>query len=204
MIVRNLLAGLGVLSVIAATAIAVNAYSSSDFEQDRPPRLKVSYVGLDLASTAGVELLDARISRAVDEICSVNGDLSLAAKAHERRCRDAAWASVRPQVDRAIDRARHPAPGPRAPSLIDDIEEQSGSVRKSVLAALDRSFAEGIVANWYGSGAHGFVYPGPRTSVGGLSCRAITVTRRSHDEQQVLAQGLVCLSPEGAWVVPAG
>ncbi|MES2755693.1 MAG: UrcA family protein [Pseudomonadota bacterium] len=110
--VRNLLALAGLLAVALVAAIGIQAYDNYDPVLDAdPPRLAVSYVGLDLATPEGVELLEGRINRAIDKICpddrSRHRNLKHAAAVS--RCRRDAVASVGPQVDGAIAAAERRA-----------------------------------------------------------------------------------------------
>lgn len=66
--------------------------------------IRVGYAGLDLASPAGVDTLNRRIGRAVDQICSADGFRPLASAV--RRCKREAHASANPQLANAIAAAR--------------------------------------------------------------------------------------------------
>ena len=200
MIVRNVLAGCGILALAGISAVAVNA--NWDEFSDHPPRLAVSFSGLDLASSEGLDILNARIRRAIDEVCDDHGSRSLEAQRLEQVCRANAWAGVRPQLDAAIYRARDGRLGRQTEqaSVVGDIARQPGGIRKSVGKALQRSFDTGITANWYSWGSKGLVYAGPRTVSAGRPCRAVTVTVKSHGEQQVLTQGTVCETAYGVLV----
>ena len=66
-------------------------------------RVAVTYADLNLASASGVAVLDRRIARALDTVCS---DYTLFQRAF-RECRARAAALVVPQRDAAIARASH-------------------------------------------------------------------------------------------------
>lgn len=197
-----MLAGVGVLTIVALSAIGINAYGGG---HDRhPPRLGVSFRGLDLTTREGLDLLDARIGQAVDAVCGYEVSGSIFRYRVSERCRADAWASVRPQVEHAIALARHGGVDPgRAPrresvSVLDDIDAQPDGIRDSIHRALERSFRQGLTANWYAAGAHGFVYAGWHSTLDGFACRMMTVTTKAHGEQQIIASGPVCLLPDGS------
>lgn len=87
------------LATAMATAMAAigatPAAASGDWDRGERQQIVVPSAGLDLSSDAGIDILAARIDRAVRRIC-----------AHDRQCQDEAWASTQRQVARAIDRAR--------------------------------------------------------------------------------------------------
>lgn len=202
MIVRNVLAALGFLTVAAVAAVSINAYGV--FSDDPPPRLAVSFSGVDLTTPEGLDRLDSRISRAVDEICRTDATRGLSAKRLEDRCRANAWASVRPQVDRAIERARAERRTGYADnrSVLDDIARQPSGTRRSIQEALGRSFSTGTTANWYSWGGKGLVYAGATFVDRASICRRMSVTSKSHGVQSVIADGPVCRSPYGVLESP--
>ena len=80
---------------LAMAMAAAPAAASGDWDRGERQQIVVPSAGLDLSSEAGIDILAARIDRAVRRIC-----------AHDRRCQDEAWASTQGQVARAIERAR--------------------------------------------------------------------------------------------------
>ncbi|CAN5544121.1 hypothetical protein BH10PSE14_BH10PSE14_24360 [soil metagenome] len=90
--IKSVLAGIGVIAVAGATAVALQAGYDDGYQ---PRSLAVSHAGLDLTSPAGVALLQERVERAVRRVCD-----------DDQQCRDDAWAGARPQIWAAIDAAR--------------------------------------------------------------------------------------------------
>jgi UrcA family protein len=69
----------------------------------------ITYADLNLASAAGERTLNRRVGSAVSELCAeaTGGfDGSLTAKVATIRCGNSAWDQARPQIDRAVGRAR--------------------------------------------------------------------------------------------------
>lgn len=69
----------------------------------------ITYADLNLASAAGERTLNRRVGSAVSELCSeatggFNGSLTV--KIAAIRCNKSAWGQARPQIDRAVGRAR--------------------------------------------------------------------------------------------------
>jgi len=64
----------------------------------------VRYADLDLASPVGVELLSMRVGGAVTRVCSPLDQRSTFAE--HGSCKSFAWNGAKPQMDRAIARAR--------------------------------------------------------------------------------------------------
>ncbi len=79
------------VAAIAAAGVA-QAHDGDRYARDQ---VVVPSAGLDLSTPAGVDILAARLDRAVRQICG-----------WDRRCQDEAWASTEWQVARAIDKAR--------------------------------------------------------------------------------------------------
>jgi UrcA family protein len=65
---------------------------------------RVQYADLDLASPAGVELLGTRVGSAVTRVCSPLDQRSTFSE--HGACKSFAWNGARPQMDRAVVRAR--------------------------------------------------------------------------------------------------
>ena len=69
----------------------------------------VSYADLNLASARGVKMLNGRIDFAVSDLCTEatgGRDGSLRIAVEQQGCESGAWNSARPQIDRAVQRAR--------------------------------------------------------------------------------------------------
>lgn len=105
--IRNLLAltGLLALALIAAVTLQAQGYFDDYYDDEPPPREAVSTDGYDLSSPAGVRMLEGRINAAIDRVCPDDRTKSLKRFQSVRECREAAVASVRPQMDRAIAQA---------------------------------------------------------------------------------------------------
>jgi UrcA family protein len=70
---------------------------------------RVSYADLNLASFTGEKILNRRVGSAVGDLCneSTGGDTrSLHGTVNMMRCSKQAWTGARPQIARAIQRAR--------------------------------------------------------------------------------------------------
>jgi UrcA family protein len=70
-------------------------------EGGRPTAI-VSYADLDLGSSSGVATLHGRIYRAASHICFEDGRTDLATRLNYASCFNAALASAKVQVDRAV------------------------------------------------------------------------------------------------------
>ncbi len=100
---RNLLALIGLLTVIFAAGFAAYANRNS-FYDDTPRKMAVSFAGLDLSSDQGRNMLEARIKRALSAVCGNEWETrSLIEKSSISQCRRDALAGTRPQVDRAVE-----------------------------------------------------------------------------------------------------
>jgi len=69
----------------------------------------VSYTDLNLASPAGERTLNRRVGAAVSSLCTevvAAVDGSLTVKYAALRCKSSAWGQARPQISRAVQRAR--------------------------------------------------------------------------------------------------
>lgn len=105
------------LSISAALAATVaTAAAAPALGQSRPvvvtaprdealPTRRVGYADLDLAKHAGQATLTRRVGAAVREVC-VESLGQLPPLLLGQQCRSTAWGSARPQMDRAIQRAR--------------------------------------------------------------------------------------------------
>lgn len=60
---------------------------------------------LDLKSRAGVTTMQRRVTSAVQMMCRIVPPASAAKQRESRTCREFAWASARPQMDRAVQMA---------------------------------------------------------------------------------------------------
>lgn len=100
--IRNVLAGIGFLTVVGAGAAGV--YATRWNSGDQPERLAVSVRGLDLTNSEGQRLLDLRVNAAIDRVCDSRGSYSMS-RFEEQDCRRKARAGADPQIARAIDRA---------------------------------------------------------------------------------------------------
>lgn len=60
---------------------------------------------LNLATSAGVSTMENRVTGAIKSMCTVTGSTGVAPANEGKTCRDFAWASAKPQMDRAIQAA---------------------------------------------------------------------------------------------------
>lgn len=68
--------------------------------------VRVVYVGdLDLKSATGQQEMEKRVSKAVDEICTLPTPLPSYKGQMEKPCRDEAWAGARSQMANAVQMA---------------------------------------------------------------------------------------------------
>lgn len=65
----------------------------------------VSIADLDLKSAAGQQEMEKRVGKAVEDMCAIVGPLPSYKGPMEKPCRDEAWASARPQMTYAVERA---------------------------------------------------------------------------------------------------
>ena len=110
----RLLAAVGAIAVVV-TAIAV---STPALAKDGPvvvvanPDLvtrRVTYADLNLASLPGEAALNRRVGNAVNSLCveATGGEHNIYGfNVADRNCRTSAWTQARPQISRAIHRAR--------------------------------------------------------------------------------------------------
>lgn len=66
----------------------------------------VSIKDLDLATPGGAAELEKRVGGAVESICASPPPFTNDEKRDSKACSDYAWATARPQMDRALQRAR--------------------------------------------------------------------------------------------------
>lgn len=100
---RNLLAFIGLLTLVFAAGFAAFANGQSFFDET-PRRMAVSYKGLDLSSDEGRKMLEARIKRALSAVCgNVRDTRQLKEQALIKQCRRDALAGTQPQVERAVE-----------------------------------------------------------------------------------------------------
>lgn len=103
--------GLAILSTMV-TVMFVGAVmpAKADAASGRGPvarEQRVSYRDLDLTETGGVHTLDRRVRAAARDVCAtVRDPMALAALV---ACRRSTLAATRPQIDRAVSRAREAA-----------------------------------------------------------------------------------------------
>lgn len=100
---RNVLAFIGLLTLIFAAGFAAYANRAS-FYDETPKKMAVSFEGLDLSSDQGRNMLEARIKRAITAVCgNVMDSNGLQEQMLIRKCRRNALAGTRPQVERAVE-----------------------------------------------------------------------------------------------------
>ena len=93
--------------VFATPAIAQDiVVTSKKVPEGFEPVQKVVKIGdLNLATTAGVAEMEKRVSQAVNSICRAPVGAPYWEERDSKMCRDFAWESARPQMDRAIRKA---------------------------------------------------------------------------------------------------
>src|SRR5512147_451076 len=70
-----------------------------------PVSQTVNIADLNLATSAGGSAMEKRVSGAIKSMCTVTGPTGVAPAKEGKTCRDYAWASARPQMDRAVQAA---------------------------------------------------------------------------------------------------
>lgn len=92
-------------AMMGVALVAAPAFAQGDspvvVEGGRPTAI-VSYADLDLGSSSGLATLNGRINRAASRICFEDGRTDLATRINYTNCFDAALASAKMQVDRAV------------------------------------------------------------------------------------------------------
>lgn len=74
--------------------------------QSRDQIIRTVYIGdLDLKDEAGRKAMEERVDKAVNEMCAIPTPLPTYGEKMTKPCRDDAWASARPQMDRAVARS---------------------------------------------------------------------------------------------------
>ena len=94
------------LIIAAAFAAASLTPAAAASPPGNGPSVAVSFAGLDLRSEAGREILQGRVHRAAEQMCSDEGVRELARTLAGRRCMDSAIASANDQIALAITRGR--------------------------------------------------------------------------------------------------
>ena len=115
-------------SICAAVAVTLAGFavSPSALATERPvmvianpdhPIRRITYADLNLASAAGEATLHRRVGTAVHSLCEeTTGGLPRFAWDREGRdCRLSTWAQARPQIDRAVQRAKYIASAGNVP-----------------------------------------------------------------------------------------
>jgi len=68
--------------------------------------MRAVYIGdLDLKTAAGQQAMEKRVEQAVVEMCAIPSPIPSYGEEMTRPCRDEAWASARPQMGRAVQKA---------------------------------------------------------------------------------------------------
>jgi UrcA family protein len=92
-------------ALMGVALISVPAFAQGEnpvvVEGGRPTAI-VSYADLDLGSSSGVATLNGRIYRAASHICVEDGRTDLATRLNYANCFNAALASAKVQIDRAV------------------------------------------------------------------------------------------------------
>ena len=94
-------AGLVVLAPSASARERPVVVTARDLEA---PTRRVSYADLNLASLQGERTLNGRVDHAVTDVCAESADGSRYFQ--DMDCRNFAWRGARPQIARAVQRAR--------------------------------------------------------------------------------------------------
>ena len=90
---------------IASMLFAFSAYQFAPAHADETRSVRISYADLNLSSPAGQKALDARVRRAISEVCDSGLQDPLAWSSDVRRCREKARAGAHTQVAVAMAKA---------------------------------------------------------------------------------------------------
>lgn len=187
--VRNLLAGVGLLSIVLVSAVALRASEEDWFARTPPPSMAVSYSGLDLSTTPGIAAIEGRIGDAIVNVCGNDQD-----------CRRSAYIGTRPQVARAAVRAAGPMHsaayiGAQAVSIEPQLLDLSTDEQRRVTGPLEHAFEIGAATSWWAWPKHGHVRISSAAYYGGVECRNVSITQSKSGNDLVMAEGLRCVVP---------
>ena len=95
--------GVGLTGIVPSAAAKQQKATVTAPGPDAPTR-RVSYADLNLASLQGEKTLNRRVGYAVSSVCEESaGRLEYL---EGSKCRNFAWSGARPQIERAVQRAR--------------------------------------------------------------------------------------------------
>lgn len=69
-------------------------------------KTNVSIKDIDLSTPSGAKEMERRVAKAVDFVCQSHTAYAKEEQREAKACSDFAWASARPQMDRAVQSAR--------------------------------------------------------------------------------------------------
>ena len=95
--------GVALMGIAPSASAKPQSAVVTALDPDAPTR-RVSYADLNLASLQGEKVLNRRVGSAVTDVCreATNG----IGYYEDTKCRSFAWGGARPQIDRAVLRAR--------------------------------------------------------------------------------------------------
>lgn len=69
-------------------------------------KTNVSIQDIDLSTPSGAKEMERRVAKAVDFVCQTHAAYAKEEQREAKACTDFAWASARPQMDRAVQSAK--------------------------------------------------------------------------------------------------
>ena len=91
---------------LAAPAVAAPSSVVVTATSEEIPIRYVTYRDLNLTNELGAQTLFKRVKHAVNDVCIESVGYDMTRKFDQGTCRTNSWAGARPQMDRAIQRAR--------------------------------------------------------------------------------------------------
>ncbi len=109
MLLKKSLCMSGAIAITAIELLAISPASAKDpplvVTAEPLPTRNVSFADLNLASAADARTLHRRVGEAVNEVCQISPGPSQQ-RFDDLDCSASAWAGARPQIDRAVLRAK--------------------------------------------------------------------------------------------------
>jgi len=105
----SMVAAVGLIAAAASPALGKSTRIFVTAPSPDTVSRHITYADLNLASAAGERTLYRRVSHGVGDLCDevIGGDDgSAASKFNGMACSGSAWSQARPQMDRAVQRAR--------------------------------------------------------------------------------------------------
>jgi UrcA family protein len=105
----SIVAGAGLLwlaSSAVAQPLEIVVTGKAVHKGHHAARTKVDIKGINLATPSGVKEMNRRVAQGVEFVCQTHTAVAKGEQREAKACINSAWASVRPQMDRAVHSAR--------------------------------------------------------------------------------------------------